>query len=179
VAIEAVSRLWNDAVGLKHPVHLDALRRIASPRQLESVYDNVETWLYAGSNVAIRLPLAAAVRTTGLVQAVVLSVSSDLFAAHSRVRTTEIVGLRILGIPIPLSAADFLDALRARGARGLTLTTEPDRWTLVYGDALIFEFRANEPHVADPRRSRMVAIEFSYGLPYTGALPPTVSEPVP
>jgi hypothetical protein len=85
--------------------------------------------------------------------------------------------LLLLGFAVPTNAEDALAKLRETSDRGLMLSTEPERWSILFANALRLRFRSTERGGSDPRNSTMESLEFFFQSRYEGDELPVLAEP--
>lgn len=142
---------------------------------LRPVFSHSPYFLLGSGNVLVTLSLIRAVSRLQRVQSISVILTSDFFATGSLISIGNCPALEIFGISTGNSAQGFLQDLRQQGIELLQLETEPDTWTIRVGGALAFKFKSLNPEQPDPNNSKMIEVEFNYGLPYTLQRKPVLS----
>ena len=169
---QSASIYWNRAIRLQEP-SAGTLREELGFSLVTGVFSN-GVFFSIGSNVVFRIALGQELSDKTQVQAIGLALSSNFFR-NAHVQTEEVGSLSVLGVQLPRDAQSVANELRSKHPAKMSLSTEIDRWVIRYGDAFSLMFQPLGELAEDPRRSRSVFIEFSYGLPYTARDLPTVS----
>lgn len=166
--------LWNKATKLKRPT----AGTIKSELDVDApaiVSVNTPNWLYLGNNLVMKLAPGRTLSAEESVLSIHLILIDEFFSPKANVQTQKLPAVEVFGLITPFCGQALLDQLNADDERGWTLATEPDRWTLYYGDALVFTFLPrNRREAVDPAESELASMEFYYQLSYTGRRVPDI-----
>ena len=167
-------KVWNAGISLNSPT-LEEIQKLPGMTPLRPVFSHSPYLLLGSGNLLVMLSLATADSDVRPIQSMSVVLTSDFFAAGSLVSTGDCPALKIFGISTGETAQGFLLGLRRQGIELLQLETEPAMWIIRVGGALAFKFRPLSPGQVDPDKSRMIQLEFNYGLPYKGQREPVLS----
>ncbi len=89
------------------------------------------------------------------------------------IQPRQLDAVEVLGLATPFSAAGLLNHLRDRGVQGLVLSTEANRYKLLYGP-LGFLFVPKEGVTHEPSKSLLATVNYYYQVPRPEGFDPTL-----
>lgn len=170
---QAASR-WNRAISAKSPTASALVSFLGTKPQL--VFGDVPDILYLGGNLLLKLPPATEYCEGVPALSISLILKEGLFPNNALIRTENVPRFAFLGTTFPCSGQTMLEHLTKADAKHVSASTEQDRWTIYYGEALSLLFLPLEQAATGPAGSELAMIEFFYSMPFRGQVSPHVEE---
>lgn len=167
--------LWNGLVELDLPKLgrlIDAARCEPPPVLGRPLYPGSRSHWAIGENIFAHIvggedPLVSPVLSVGLV------VRAGVLPPVAVIQPRQLDAVEVLGLATPFSAAGLLNHLRDRGVQGLVLSTEANRYKLLYGP-LGFLFVPKEGVTHEPSKSLLATVNYYYQVPRPEGFDPTL-----
>lgn len=171
---EQLASAWNELVRLSSP-RLHDFRDAMPGGRISAVFPEPSSVVEIGQNLFVTISYGQRAAEDTAAISLLLVTTDRYFSGNARARTVSLKGLRLMGIPVPCSAQEFLDGLRSKHENPSMLTSDTTEMTLVYGGTVKLSFSAGSEIVEEPSRTRLDSIEYFYTSPYSGRLAPTLS----